>query len=148
MKDLAQDQAEQHGFDVARFCKRFLALDHNGLMGLRYLAGAGGQVELELPFDPAFAGEGRDGAMADGAIMTLLDMAGTIAVWSRIDRWVPHATIDFRIDHLMVPPAGPIRCAVDCIQADAELARVQGAAFADAEPVATFAATYAFTDPR
>ena len=139
---------EQQGFDVPRFCARYLAEDHNALMGLRYLAHGPGHVELELPYDPAFAGENGDGGLADGAVMTLLDMAGTISVWSRIDRFRPHATIDFRIDHLHAPPAAPIRGAVDCFHVDDELARVQGTAFAGSEPVAHFSATYAFTDVR
>ena len=140
-----ESKAKQTGFDVPRFCARFLAEDHNGLMGLRYLAHSPGHVELELPYNAAFAGDDRDGGMADGAIMTLLDMAGTISVWSRLDRFRPHATIDLRIDHLAVPPASSIRCAVDCFHLDAELARVQGAAYAGAEVVAQFTATYAFT---
>jgi acyl-coenzyme A thioesterase PaaI-like protein len=131
-------------FDVPRFCARYLAEDHNALIGLRYAAHAPGHLELELPYNPALARE-DGGAMADGAIMALLDMAGTISVWSRIDRFEPHATIDLRVDHLRAPPSGPIRCAVDCFHVDAELARVRGAAFAGAEPVAGFAATYAFT---
>jgi acyl-coenzyme A thioesterase PaaI-like protein len=131
-------------FDVPRFCARYLAEDHNALIGLRYVAHAPGRLELELPYNPSLARE-DGGAMADGAIMALLDMAGTISVWSRIDRFQPHATIDLRVDHLRVPPSGSIRCAVDCFHVDAELARVRGAAFAGADPVAGFAATYAFT---
>ena len=132
-------------FDVPRFCARYLTEDHNVLMGLRYLAHAPGQLELELPYNRAFARDDGNPAMADGAIMALLDMAGTIAVWSRIDQFRPHATIDLRIDHLLVPPPTLIRCAVDCFHVDAELARVRGEAHADMQPIATFAATYAFT---
>lgn len=142
---MIQGQTGQRGFDVQRFCARYLAEDHNGFMGLRYIAHTSGHLELELPYNPAFAGEGRGGGMADGAVMTLLDMAGTIAVWSRIDRFRPHATIDFRIDHLHPPPAGPIRCAADCFHVDDELARVEGAAYAGDHPISRFAAAYAFT---
>jgi acyl-coenzyme A thioesterase PaaI-like protein len=131
-------------FDVPRFCARYLAEDHNALLGLRYLSHAVGHLQLELPYDPALADD-EEGAVADGAIMALLDMAGTISVWSRIDRFQPHATIDLRVDHLRTPPAASIRCAVDCFHVDDALARVRGSAFADREPVATFAATYAFT---
>jgi acyl-coenzyme A thioesterase PaaI-like protein len=132
-------------FDVPRFCARFLAEDHNALMGLRYLAHVPGRLELELPYSPALARGDGDPAMADGAIMTLLDMAGTISVWSRIDEFRPHATIDLRIDHLQVPPPTSMRCAVECFHVDADLARVRGEAYADTRLVATFAATYAFT---
>jgi acyl-coenzyme A thioesterase PaaI-like protein len=135
-------------FDVPRFCARFLAEDHNALMGLRYFAHAPGHLELELPYRPELARGDGNRAIADGPIMTLLDMAGTIAVWSRIDHFRPHATIDLRIDHLRVPPATSIRCAVDCFHVDAELARVRGEAYADTQPVASFAATYAFTGAR
>jgi acyl-coenzyme A thioesterase PaaI-like protein len=140
--------AERSGFDVPRFCARYLAEDHNGLLGLHYRGHSPGHLELELPYNPAFARDGGTGGMADGTIVTLLDMAGTISVWSRIDRFRPHATIDLRIDHLRIPPAGPVTCAVDCFHVDAELARVRGGAFVDGEPVAAFTATYAFTDAR
>jgi acyl-coenzyme A thioesterase PaaI-like protein len=133
------------GFDVRRFCERYLAMDHSALLGLRYLADApGGHVELELPYDSSLAGEGRDGA-SDGAVIALLDMAGTIAVWSRLDRFRPHATIDLRVDHLTPPPPVPIRGAVHCFHMDDQLARVEGTAFAAEVPVARFIATYAFT---
>lgn len=135
-------------FDVPRFCARFLAEDHSALMGLRYLAHEPGCLELELPYSPALARADGDPAMADGAIMTLFDMAGTISVWSRIDAFRPHATIDLRIDHLQVPPPTSIRCAVECFHVDTELARVRGSACADGQTVATFAATYAFTGAR
>ena len=141
-----ESETGPRGFDASRFCGRFLANDHNGLIGLRYLAESPGHVELELPFDPALARDGQDGGPADGAVITLLDMAGTISVWSRIDRWRPHATIDLRIDHLSLPPTESIRCAVDCFHVDSELARVEGVAFAGHRPIARFAATYAFTD--
>ena len=135
-------------FDVPRFCARFLAEDHNALMGLRYLAHEPGYLELELPYNPALARGDGDPAMADGAIMALLDMAGTISVWSKIDEFRPHATIDLRVDHLEVPPPISIRCAVECFHVDAELARVRGSAFAEDQAVATIAATYAFTGAR
>jgi acyl-coenzyme A thioesterase PaaI-like protein len=135
-------------FDVPRFCARYLAEDHNALMGLHYLAHEPGCLELELPYNADLARGDGNAAMADGAIMALLDMAGTIAVWSRIDQFRPHATIDLRIDHLQVPPAASIRCAVECFHVDTELARVRGSAFADGRPVATIAATYAFTGTR
>jgi acyl-coenzyme A thioesterase PaaI-like protein len=140
--------AKQSEFDVPRFCARFLAQDHNALMGLRYVSHAADRLELELPYNPAFGDTSRHGGMADGAIMTLLDMAGTISVWGRLDRFRPHATIDFRIDHLRAPPATSLRCEVSCFHIDDELARVHGSAFAGTEPIATFAATYAFTDVR
>ena len=135
-------------FDVPRFCARYLAEDHNALMGLRYLAHEPGRLELELPYNSALARGDGNPEIADGAIMALLDMAGTIAVWSRIDQFRPHATIDLRIDHLHVPPTTSIRCAVECFHVDAELARVSGSAFADGQAVATIAATYAFTGTR
>ena len=90
------------GFDVPRFAK-LLDRGHGGRLGIRYHMhedGEDGWVELALPHADALVGDAATGAMAAGPIVTLMDMAASIAIWARRGAFVPHATLDLRLDHL------------------------------------------------
>jgi acyl-coenzyme A thioesterase PaaI-like protein len=96
------------GFDVQRFA-RLLDHGHGGRLGIRYHRhqdGEDGWVELALPYAPALIGDAASGAMAAGPIVTLMDMATSIAIWARRGRFLPHATLDLRLDQLRPALAG------------------------------------------
>jgi uncharacterized protein (TIGR00369 family) len=96
------------GFDVPRFA-RLLDRGHGGRLGIRYHGhrdGEDGWVELALPYADALVGDVATGAVAAGPIVTLIDMATSIAIWARRGTFVPHATLDLRLDHLRPATAG------------------------------------------
>lgn len=96
--------ADRPVFDAERFCRRFLQQGHNAFVGLRYQTSGNDWINLEMPIGPTLLDE--SGTVAEGAAITLVDMAATVAIWLRLGRWVPHATIDLRID--TPARAGPI----------------------------------------
>lgn len=126
-------------FDAARFCRRFLAQGYNGHHGLRYVAHGEDWIELALP---------AGGGTGFGRLLTLLDMAGTIAVWVRAGLWRPHATVDCRIDEweAMDPGVEWIGHA-RCTAIAGQIAFVQGHARpTGGDSSACSSATYMFTD--
>jgi uncharacterized protein (TIGR00369 family) len=131
------------GFDPERFLNRFAGDGHIGLLGLRYVSHGNDHVVLMIPNQPKLVGRNSLG-MADGAIITLLDMAATLAIWTVMGEIRPHATIDLRIDHLVSPPAGAdIVAHAECYHTRAQIASVRGAVRASTdEGIATFAGSY------
>lgn len=93
------------GFDIRRFTARGFG-GHGGAIGIVYHDHGTDWAELALPYRADLAGDAGSGAIAAGAILTLMDMATSMAVWVRRDRFVPQATLDLRIDHLRAPAPG------------------------------------------
>jgi len=85
--------------------------------------------------------------LADGVLITLLDMAGTLAVWTRLGQFRPNATLDLRVDHIEAIRAGvEIKAYAECYHLNDQVAYVRGHAYIDPNAtVAALAATYAFT---
>lgn len=92
-------------FDPARFAKR-LTWGHGGRLGIAYHAHGPDWVELALPFSPDQVGDRAQGTIAAGPIMTLMDMATSLAIWTRRGGFLPHATLDLRLDRLRAPVPG------------------------------------------
>jgi acyl-coenzyme A thioesterase PaaI-like protein len=139
--------ANRAGFDPPRFCRRFLSQGYNGSLQLRYVSHGDDCVVLAAPSQSELL-KINDDMVADAALITLLDMTGTLAVWTRLGRFRPHATLDLRIDHLAaIPPHTEISASAECYHLTQRIAYVRGqASSGDGTLVATLAATYAFTD--
>jgi acyl-coenzyme A thioesterase PaaI-like protein len=138
------------GFDVPRFAK-LLDRGHGGRLGIHYhahLDGEDGWVELALPHGDALVGDAATGAIAAGPIVTLIDMATSIAIWARRGAFVPHATLDLRLDHLRAATAG--RTVIGrgcCYRIAGPVAYVRGLAHDGdpADPVAQVVGTFMTT---
>ena len=134
------------GFDPGRFFRRFGGEGHNGLVGLLYETHSPGRVVLRLPWRADLAPDDAGETFAEGAIMTALDMAATLAVWSRLGGRLPIATIDMRVDHLKSPPRGDILAVAECYHHTPALAYLRGEARAEGgEPFATLASVFKIT---
>lgn len=82
---------------------RFMALGiggHGGTIGCLYRAHGPDWAELELPYKPELIGDEERGVLASGPIITMMDMATSVAAWLKLGRFRPHATLDLRIDYL------------------------------------------------
>ena len=133
------------GFDAERYCRRHLAAGHNAHMGFRYLDSDRDGIRIALPIaehlrDP-------DGDPADAAVISLLDMAGTISVWVRGGMWWPQATVDLRVDWIRDgAPETELIGQASCETIRDDLAYVTGdARDGEGRRWARFAATYMIT---
>lgn len=93
------------GFDVERFTRAKLG-GHNGRLGLTYHSHDADWVEMRLPWSPDLIGDPAAQVLASGPIIALMDMAASVAVWAKRGRFVPHATLDLRVDYLRAARTG------------------------------------------
>jgi uncharacterized protein (TIGR00369 family) len=124
--------------DAFRFNpERFLrngAGGHGRRLGLDYHAHGGDWVELALPYSEEQIGEAETGVIASGPILSMMDMATSMAVWLKLNAFRPHATLDLRVDYLR--PATPGRTVIghgECYRITRSIAFVRGQAH-DGDP--------------
>ena len=121
------------GFDPARFFAARVP-GHGSSLGIVYQAHGEDWAELGLPYDPAQIGDPASGVIASGPIVTLMDQATSVAVWLKRGVFVPHATLDLRIDYLRA--AAPGRTVIgrgECYRIARDIAFVRGQAH-DGDP--------------
>jgi acyl-coenzyme A thioesterase PaaI-like protein len=88
------------------------------------------------------------GVIASGPIISLMDMALSMGVWVKLDRFRQQATLDMRVDYLRAAtPDQPIIGRGECYAVTRSVAFVRGLAHQGdpADPVANVAATFMFT---
>ncbi|WP_413060751.1 PaaI family thioesterase [Sphingomonas carotinifaciens] len=121
-------------FDIDRFAAAGGFGGHGGRLGMRYHAHGPDWAELALPYDPALVGDPDSGVIASGPIITIMDMATSLAVWLKRGRFVAHATLDLRVDYLR--PATPGATVIghgECYRVTHSIAFVRGQAH-DGDP--------------
>ncbi len=142
-------QGEGFVFDPARAAKGMGRHGHGGWLGLNYHAHGEGWFELELPWREELAGLADGGVLASGPIISLMDNATSMSVWTRTGRFVPHATLDLRVDYMRA--AVPGRTVIgrgECYKLTRTIAFIRGIAYDEdpSDPVAhvigTFMATH------
>lgn len=141
--------ALETGFDPRRFMSYVRRVGHGGALGIDYVAHGEDWAELSLPYDDKLVGMPTSGVIASGPIVSLMDMATSVAIWVRLGAFRHQATLDLRIDYLR--PASPGRTVIgrgECYAVRRRVAFVRGTAHdGDAEdPVAHVTGTFMFTD--
>ncbi len=86
-------------FDPEQAAKYFFRHGHTGWLGLRYCAHGNNWVELELPWREDLLGEPDRPVLASGPIVSLMDMASGMAIWTTKTQFIPVATLDLRVDY-------------------------------------------------
>jgi uncharacterized protein (TIGR00369 family) len=137
-------------FDPQRFTESKTG-GHGGRLGLGYHAHGADWVELALPYDRAQIGDPASGVIASGPILTMMDMAASMAIWQRLGTFRAQVTLDLRIDYLR--PATPGRTVIghgECYRITRAIAFIRGQAHDGdpADPLAHVAGTYMFLEPQ
>lgn len=86
-------------FDPEQSFRFFSARGHSGWLGLEYRAHGENWVELELPWREDLLGEADRPVLASGPIISLMDMASGLAIWTTRRIFQPIATLDLRVDY-------------------------------------------------
>jgi len=94
------------GFDPALAAKLMNKRGHGGYIGLRYNDHGPNWFELALPWRAELAGMADSGILASGPIISLMDNATSMSVWTMIGRFLPHATLDLRVDYMRAAVPG------------------------------------------
>ncbi len=138
---------DSYGFDPKLFTSYARQVGHGGALGIHYLGHGEDWVELGLDYDEKLIGVESSGVIASGPIISLMDMATSMAIWVKLDRFRHQATLDMRVDYLR--PATPEKRIVgrgECYAVTKSVGFVRGLAHDGdpADPVAHVAATFMF----
>jgi uncharacterized protein (TIGR00369 family) len=137
------------GFDPERFTSMVRRVGHGGALGIDYVGHGPDWVELGLDYDQKLIGVVETGVLASGPIISLMDMATSMAIWVRLGRFRAQATLDMRVDYLR--PATPGRRIVgrgECYGLKKSIAFVRGIAHDGnaGDPVAHVTGTFIATE--
>ena len=135
-------------FDGERFSKATMVHGHGGVLGMKWHGRGPDWIELCLPWQDALVGDAARGVMATGPIITLMDMATSLAAWEKQGHFRPQATLDLRVDYLRAAGVGnAIIGRGQCYRLTKSIAFVRGIAHeGDADdPVAHVAGPFMFT---
>ena len=144
----AADLGEMKGFDPKLFTAFASKVGHGGALGIRYHDHGPDWVELSLEYQERLVGVVETGVIASGPIVSLMDMALSMAIWVKLDRFRQQATLDMRVDYLRAAtPGEPIIGRGECYAVNRSVGFVRGLAHQGdiGDPVAHVAATFMFT---
>nr|WP_231739131.1 PaaI family thioesterase [Novosphingobium sp. FSW06-99] len=122
---------------------------HSGFIGMQYRDH--GDIWIELGFDwrEDLVGDPDTGVLASGPIISLLDNATSMSVWTRVGRFSPQVTLDLRIDYTRAAtPGKSIVARAECYQVRRSMAFVRGIAHDGdiTDPVAHAAGIFMLVD--
>jgi uncharacterized protein (TIGR00369 family) len=142
-------EAPPPAFDPERFTAYASRVGHGGALGILYLGHGADWVELGLDYSERLVGVAETGVLASGPIVSLMDMATSMAIWVRLGHFRHQATLDMRVDYLR--PAVPGRRIVgrgECYGVTRSVGFVRGIAHDGAadDPVAHVTGTFMFTN--
>lgn len=86
-------------FDPLKAAKFVLDHGHSGWLGMRYRDHGDDWCELELPWREDLIGENDRHVLASGPIISLMDMASGLCIWTRMKSFQAIATLDLRVDY-------------------------------------------------
>ena len=136
-------------FDPALAMQVMAPHGHGGWLGLSYHAHGEDWTELALPWRAELVGVAETGVLASGPIISLMDNATSMAVWTLAGKFAAHATLDLRVDYMRA--AVPGRTVIghgECYKLTRTIAFIRGIAH-DGDPgdpvahvIGTFMATH------
>ena len=91
--------SELEKFDPRKAVKFLLRHGHSAKLGLQYRDHGADWCELELPWREDLVGEVDRGILASGPIISMLDMASGLSIWTKHQKFIAIATLDLRVDY-------------------------------------------------
>jgi uncharacterized protein (TIGR00369 family) len=136
------------GFDPEMFTEYASQVGHGGALGILYIGHGEDWVELGLEYAERLVGVRETGVLASGPIISLMDMATSMAIWVRLGRFRHQATLDMRVDYLRpATPGRRIHGRGECYRVTNSVGFVRGLAHDGdaADPVAHVTGSFMFT---
>ena len=124
---------------------------HGGRLGISYRAHGGDWVEMTLPYRADMVGDLDSGVLASGPIVALMDMVTSLAIWTKRGHFVPHATLDLRVDYLRAAtPGREVIGRGECYALKRSISFIRGVAHDGDpdDPIAHVAGTYMNLDAQ
>jgi len=132
-------------FDPSLFQGMMSKHGHSGHIGMEYHAHGDNWVELALPYQDTLIGDIETGVIASGPIISLMDNATSLSIWTFLGKFRPQVTLDLRVDYMR--PAKPGVTVIgrgECYKMTRSIAFVRGVAYDGDidDPVAHVAGTF------
>ena len=122
-------------FDPAQMSSMMSNHGHGGWLDIGYHAHGPDWVELALPWRQELVGVAETGVLASGPIISLMDNATSMAVWTLAKRFTAHATLDLRVDYMRAAvPGSTIIGHGECYKLTRTIAFIRGFAH-DGDPL-------------
>ena len=94
------------GFDPELFTKFARKVGHGGALGILYVGHGPDWVELGLDWQEKLVGVPATGVLASGPIVSLMDMATSMAIWVRSTASAKEPLVQGRLSRPAVPDEG------------------------------------------
>jgi uncharacterized protein (TIGR00369 family) len=108
------------------------ASPHMREIGVRVVSAEPGRLTFRLDYRPEFVGHPDTGVLHGGAVTVLLDSVSGLAAASALDRLVPLATLDLRIDYLRpATPGQAVLAQAHCFKVTRSIAFTRAFAYQD-----------------
>jgi acyl-coenzyme A thioesterase PaaI-like protein len=79
---------------------------HSGFIGMEYVGHGEDWVELCFDWREDLVADPTTGILASSAVISLLDNATSMSIWTKLGSFRPQVTMDLRLDYLRPSPAG------------------------------------------
>ncbi len=132
-------------FDPSLASKLLTRFGHGGWLGMQYHDHGDDWVEIALPWREELVGVAGTGILASGPIISLMDNATSMAVWTRRGQFQPQVTVDLRVDYMRAAvPGTTLIGRGECYKLTRSIAFVRGIAHEGDldDPVAHVAGTF------
>ena len=93
-------------FDPALVNKLMGKFGHGGFLNMEYVGHGEDWVELAIDWRADLVAELETGVLASAAVISLLDNATSMSIWTKLGEFRPQVTMDLRLDYLRPSPAG------------------------------------------
>jgi len=126
-------------FDPAHLGGLIMNHGHTGFIGMNYRSHGENWIELAMPWREDLVGDPETGVLASGPIISLLDNATSMSVWTLRKSFCAQVTLDLRVDYVRAAKPGKTIIAwAECYQLKRSMAFVRGIAHEGdiADPVA------------
>jgi uncharacterized protein (TIGR00369 family) len=125
-------------------------IPHCGELGVRTTAFATDGVVMELDYQERLVGNPATGVLHGGVITVLADTVSGMAVYGAVQKMIPIATLDLRIDYLKpATPGRTLLARAECYKSTRSIAFTRGTVYHDPEdPIASMVGTFMFNSSR
>lgn len=116
-------------FNVDAISKGFNNHGHTKFLGMEYVDNGDDWLELSLDWREELVADEQSGVLASAAIISLLDNATSLAIFSKMKMFKPQATMDMRVDYMRASPKGArVYGRGECYKLTSKIAFMRGVA--------------------
>lgn len=132
--------------ELAELNRKFEALvPYNRALGFELVSMERGRAVMRLPYRSDLVGHADSGVLHGGPITAMMDASAGSAVFMRLRKPVPIATLDLRVDYMTsATPGLDLFAEAECYRLTRNVAFVRGTAYHESpgEPIAALAASF------